>query len=226
MNANVLKFAPTAVILVAAMVCAWPYLGVSTPETPTTAEKVALPEIAPTLLTLSKLPRPLRDPFLDLEIYRIEARKQITQALKELIKPIADPKKTRTVVKNGGTTTGTKLAGAKAIARDAPEIDPREGLVLRATSAHSQRGSAVINGHVYMIGDQIESARTIEPCVLAEVRPNQAVIKYRTKTYLLDYPFHVSESVAQYTPAVKHAPKASQVPVKRAGSHRGRSSKS
>ena len=178
MNPSVLKFGPNALILAAAGACAWPYTGEPPLVPPVAASRVkADPEIPAELLMPPRMSRPPRDPFQDPEVLRNEARARISALLKGLIKPKPDPK--------SGPRTDATAAGAVFV-----RVDPRDGMVLSATSAHGRRGVAVINGKTYLAGDLVPCTGATDPCVLAEVRPNQAILRHRGKTYPLDYPIH------------------------------------
>jgi len=202
MNATVAKFAPTAVVLAAAGSCAWPYLGGPEPEpepqAPPSASsgRAAGPEIPPALLKPARPPRPDRDPFQDPEVLRNEARERIALLLKRLVRP-AHP---------AGSPAGA--VGQRPAAPGAPRIDPREGLVLSATSAHDRRGAAVINGRVYLTGDPVPCARTREPSVLASVRPDRVILRHRGQSYPLDYPALSAAAPAGRRPAPPARPPA------------------
>lgn len=204
MNATVAKFAPTAVILAASGACAWPHLGGSEPDTPPPAAapgRAGGPEISLALLRPARVPRPDRDPFQDPEVVRNEARARLALLLKRLVRPRAAPGRAVGVAGAAGAVAGSKPAAAKAA-----EIDPREGLVLSATSAHERRGAAVINGRVYLTGDPVPCARSVEPCVLAAVRVDQVVLRHRGSSYPLGYPALAAASGRRSAPGADRAP--------------------
>jgi hypothetical protein len=180
MNGSFVKLAPTVVILAAASACAWPYVGEAGPVAGATAAAKAGSEVPLALLTTAPPPRPERDPFQDRELLRAQARAKLAELLKGLVKPRGAPKK--------GAPGQVAKAGAKPAGAKRAEVDPRDGLVLRATSVHGTRGVAVINGHTYATGDLVRDARPPEPCVLAEVRPDSAILLFQGERFPLGYP--------------------------------------
>ncbi len=102
MNGSAAKNAPTVIVLVAAALCAWPYIGQPSTSTPTPAatkaaaatKAVKVAELPASLLNPPLVPRPSRDPYQDPEAHRVEARLKITSALSTLVaqtkkKPVA-----------------------------------------------------------------------------------------------------------------------------------------
>ncbi len=164
-------------------------------------------------------PRPLRDPFADPEVFRAEARAKVNAMLKSWINSVRLPEKIASA-----TRSEAKAAkGASAAAAAAAAADPRDGLILSATSRHAGKGGAIINGHAYLIGDLVRDARTAEPCFLAEVLSHRVSLECGGKRFLLDYPIptsspytvvaaSVSEPAA--TPA-KQGAKAGRTPARR-----------
>jgi hypothetical protein len=182
MKVSVIKVAPTAVIVVAAGFCAWPYLG--TAEPPATSGPPPAPKgkfVVPlSLLKPTPPPRPERDPFADAEKLRAEAREKVAQAIKSLITARLKPK----ALHPSSARRGAK-PGAGGL--NPGEADPRDGLVLGGASVLNGRGVAVINGRSYTKGDRIEHAASTEPCVLGDVHPHRVVLLYKGKQIPLEY---------------------------------------
>lgn len=183
MSVPVLKLAPTAVILVASGACAWPYLGSFPPHPAAPAGATAAaasPEIPAALLRPAPAPRPERDPFQDQEQLRAEVRAALGKKLRALIDDkFGGPK--------GGNRGPGRVAG-RAVPAPAPrEVDPREGLVLNATSVHGARGVAVVNGRPHRPGDTVGPARGGEPCVLEEVRAREVVLLHKGRRLTLGF---------------------------------------
>ena len=182
MKVSVIKVAPTAVIVVAAGFCAWPYLG--TAESPAAAVPPAAPRgkfVVPlSLLNPTPQPRPERDPFVDSEKLRAEATEKIAQAIKGLIAARLKPKSLH---------SSSARRGAKTVAGgfNPGEADPRDGLVLGGASVLNGRGVAVINGRSYMKGDRVEQAASPDPCVLGDVHPHRVFLLYKGKLIPLEY---------------------------------------
>jgi hypothetical protein len=182
MKVSVIKVAPTAVIVVAAGFCAWPYIG--TAESPAAAVPPPAPKgkfvIPLSLLNPTPPPRPERDPFVDAEKLRAEAREKVAQAIRSLIAARLAPK----TLHSSSARRGAK-PGAGGLSPG--EADPRDGLVLGGTSVLDGRGMAVINGRSYTKGDRVEHAASPEPCVLADVHPHRVFLLYKGKQIPLEY---------------------------------------
>lgn len=175
-----MKVAPTAAILAAAGACAWPYVGTSTTTPPPAAANKAIPEISRALLKPTPPPKPERDPFLDPEVLRAEARERVVQSIKAFMA-------SRFSAIPNGKVAATKKRVKPGAAKAHVEKDPRDGLVLNATSAQAGHGVAVINGRAYVTGERVWEAMTVEPCILTEVHHRHAVLLHRGKSLTLGY---------------------------------------
>jgi hypothetical protein len=188
MKALIGKFAPTLVVLSAAGACSWPYLGGAPAPEPSAAPSGPPKEVAAALLRPEAPKKPVRDPFLDPEIFRVEARAKVGAVLKGLVAASGD--RARALRKPPKKPAAPAAAGANAIATAPPEPDPLAGLVLSATSAAGTSGGgvAVINGRSYASGEWMVSPSADGACRLAEVRAREVVLEHNGRRLTLGYP--------------------------------------
>jgi hypothetical protein len=174
--------------MAAAGFCAWPYFMA---ETPAETKPAATPELRAAVLRPDLGRPPLRDPFLDTEALRAEARASVAGAIKSLGSLSLRPRR-RAAAKKGAVTDavaargkGTAIGSAEAPPPEA--VNPLAGLVLNATYIYDKGGAAVINGRVYLPGDEVKTEAGGKPVRLSEVHFHRVVLQADGAPLELDY---------------------------------------
>jgi hypothetical protein len=161
MSGTLGKMAPTAIVLVLAAWCCWPYL-----EGPRSAGGVQqgdeLPRITASLLSPDVKPAPERDPFQPFHASKADSPE--------------------------GKEPRAPLPGQKKAIAEKDDADIFSGLVLGAIYIQGDRRMALINGQVCRQGDPLAiSASTTEPCIVAEISSDKVLLLYRGQTVELRY---------------------------------------
>jgi hypothetical protein len=199
----VLKTAPAAIVLVAAGVCAWPYLGASSDDAPAGPPAAPPTEIAATLLEPAVGTNFDRDPFQEAAAARLALARVAFARLQ---------------ARAAGWFRRRPADGPAAAPGPVQPIGPGADLVLNGTFLQGERHLAMINGRVYAPGEALKGLDEARGrYVLAEVRPLSVVIDARGRRLELSYrgPSSTPQAGAAKRPAVSAGKAALRPPAPR-----------
>ena len=217
MNPLVVKVVPTVLALAAGVYVVWPYLGPGGGVPAAAKAAPAPPELADALLRPKLSAPPSRNPFVDPEDKRAQARQEIRTWIAGLLNRVTTTRKQAEKVA-GGPHGGKGGRG---------DLDPLDGLALNATYARegAKAGAALINGRLFETGQNVRPDEPADPFELVEVRLHSVVLRHRGQNLELKYGLAVTSAhtgggaarskagaTRPKTPAVKRAksPKTSR----------------